>query len=116
MFKLNRMISLEFLWFFCIVMQGVLVQPQQLKYNKELSKDVTTLLDGLLKEDKYDKRFRPNFGGLKKSCKFSLSLIAVIDLTNPLLNSTDLFFTLLFCHATIYVCLRVILYRLRCKM
>ncbi|ODM90107.1 Gamma-aminobutyric acid receptor subunit alpha-6 [Orchesella cincta] len=29
----------------------------------ELSKHVTNLLDGLLKEDRYDKRIRPNFGG-----------------------------------------------------
>ena len=41
------------------------VQPADpLRYNKELSRDVTTLLDQLLSEDKYDKRFRPNFGGL----------------------------------------------------
>ncbi len=43
-----------------------LVQAQQLRYNKGLSKDVTTLLDSLLKEDKYDKRFRPDFGGITK--------------------------------------------------
>ncbi|OXA53272.1 Gamma-aminobutyric acid receptor subunit alpha-4 [Folsomia candida] len=36
-----------------------LVHPQQLRYNKGLSKDVTNLLDSLLREDKYDKRFRP---------------------------------------------------------
>lgn len=38
-------------------------QEKPLRYNKELSKDVTTLLDSLLKQDKYDKRFRPDFGG-----------------------------------------------------
>lgn len=52
--------SVLFLWMMSLV---VLVHPQQLRYNKELSKHVTNLLDGLLKEDRYDKRIRPNFGG-----------------------------------------------------
>ncbi|CAL8119985.1 unnamed protein product [Orchesella dallaii] len=52
--------SVIFLWILSLI---VLVHPQQLRYNKELSKHVTNLLDGLLKEDRYDKRIRPNFGG-----------------------------------------------------
>ena len=41
------------------------LEAQQLRYNKHLSTEVTTLLDSLLHEDKYDRRFRPDFGGEK---------------------------------------------------
>jgi len=62
---LAHVVLLQSVLFLSVTLQGVLVQPQQLRYNKELSKDVTTLLDNLLREDKYDKRFRPQFGGLR---------------------------------------------------
>ena len=39
------------------------VSSQQFRYNKELSKEVTTLLDSLLSSDKYDRRLRPDFRG-----------------------------------------------------
>jgi len=42
----------------------------QLRYSKQLSQDVTSLLDQLLREDIYDKRFRPNFGGGVRSYFF----------------------------------------------
>lgn len=59
---------LESVIFLGIIYLVVLVHPQQLRYNKELSKHVTNLLDGLLKEDRYDKRIRPNFGGKLRIC------------------------------------------------
>lgn len=68
LFRLSKLrMRLEFftsnLFFLLFSVLIDLVHPQQLRYNKGLSKDVTNLLDSLLREDKYDKRFRPHFGG-----------------------------------------------------
>jgi hypothetical protein len=54
---------LTILLFFLLLIWNEEASSEPLRYNKGLSTEITLLLDKLLHHDKYDKRFRPNFGG-----------------------------------------------------